>query len=249
MKQSIVILFIASLLVFSCVSKDENEKVKMENEELKAELTRAQLAVSTLEEIGTLIDSIDVARNALKLELEAGTNYDDYLERMNNINDYVTNTEAKIDQLENELNKGSSKNQTYISSISRLKKELASKSKEITALQASIEKYKNETTNLLNVVDIQEAEIYDLNDEIEMKMTELEFIENHVQEMMKKAQMTEADSYFALGEALEEAAKRTKLAPKKRKETYKEAIEHYKKSLAFGREDAQTKIDALEKKI
>ena len=36
---------------------------------------------------------------------------------------------------------------------------------------------------------------------------------------MKKAQMSEADSYFALGEALEEAAKRTKLAPKKKKET------------------------------
>ena len=101
----------------------------------------------------------------------------------------------------------------------------------------------------MNVVQIQEAEITDLNDEISLKMEELEFIEARVQEMMKKAQMTEADSYFALGEALEEAARRTKLAPKKRKETYKEAIEYYKKSLAFGREDAKEKIEGLEQKI
>jgi len=249
MKLSIAIFLTATILVFSCVPKSEKEKVDMENEELKAELTRAQMAVTTLEEVGSLMDSIDRARNALKLELEAGTNYDDYLERMNDINNYVADTEAKIDQLEEELNKSSSKNQTYIRAINRLKKEIATKAKEIESLQTSVEKYKKDNTTLINAVEIQEAEIADLSDEIEVKLEELAFIEAHVQEMMKKAQMTEADSYFALGEALEEAAKRTKLAPKKRKETYREAIEHYKKSLAFGREDAQDKIDALEQKI
>lgn len=249
MKQSIAIFLIAASVVFSCVPKAEKEQVDVENEELKAELARAQMAVSTLEEVGSLMDSIDKARNALKLELEAGTNYDDYLERMNDINNYVNDTEAKIDALEEELNKSSSKNQSYIKTISRLKKEIATKSKEVAGLQNSVEKYKKENTTLINVVDIQEAELADLSDEIELKMEELEFIEAHVQEMMKKAQMTEADSYYALGEALEDAAKRTKLAPKKKKETYREAIEHYKKSLAFGREDAQEKIDALEEKI
>lgn len=249
MKSLIAIVFTALTLVFSCVPKSEKEQVDMENEELKAELARAQMAVSTLEEVGTLMDSIDKARNALKLELEAGTDYDDYLQRMNDINNYVNDTEAKIDQLEEELNKSSTKNQTYIRTISRLKKEIAGKTKEIEALHTSVEKYKSENTTLINAVEIQEAEIADLSDEIELKMEELEFIEARVQEMMKSAQMTEADSYYALGEALEEAAKRTKLAPKKKKETYREAIEYYKKSLAFGREDAQEKIDALEEKI
>lgn len=249
MKNTIAIFFTAMLVIFSCVPKAEKEQVEMENAELKAELTRAQLAVSTLEEVGSLMDSIDKARNALKLELEAGTNYDDYLERMNDINNYVKDTEAKIDALESELNKSSSKNQSYINTISRLKKEVASKAEEVSGLQASVEKYKKENTSLINAVEIQEAEIADLSDEIEVKLEELEFIENRVQEMMKKAQMTEADSFYALGEALEEAARRTKLAPKKRKETYKEAIEYYKKSVAFGREDAQVKIDALEEKI
>jgi chromosome segregation ATPase len=249
MKNAISIITISVIFAFSCVSKSENEKVVMENEELKAELTRAQLAMSTLEEVGALMDSIDKSRNALKLELEAGTNYDDYLERMNDINNYVSDTESKINELEQALNQSSTTNRSYIRTINRLKRDIATKTEEIQMLQNSVENYKKETTDLLNVVQIQEAEITDLNDEIRLKMEELEFIEARVQEMMKKAQMTEADSYFALGEALEEAARRTKLAPKKRKETYKEAIEYYKKSLAFGREDAKEKIEGLEQKI
>ena len=66
---------------------------------------------------------------------------------------------------------------------------------------------------------------------------------------MVKSQMTEADAFFARAEAMEEAAKRTKLAPKKRKETYAEALELYKKALAYGRADAEAKITELEGKI
>lgn len=242
-------LLVIVFFLVSCGVKEENENLQMENEELKAELNRAQMAVSTLEEVGSLIDSIDKARNALKLELEAGTDYEDYLKRMQDINDYIGDTEVKINKLESELNKTSSNNQTYVRTISRLRKDLALKANEVSSLQGSVEKYKKENINLLNMMDLQEAEIYDMEEQITLKMEELELIENRIKEVMKKSQMTEADSYYALGEALEEAARRTKLAPKKKKETYKEAIEIYKKALAFGREDAQEKIDDLEKKI
>ncbi len=249
MKNSPVLLFIALLFLFSCVSKKENDQVLMENEELKAELTRAQMAVSTLEEVGSLIDSIDKARNALQLELEGGTDYEDYLQRMKDINSYVSDTEAKITALESELNKSSTNNQAYVRTINKLKADLAGKTQEIANLQTSVETYKKENTDLINTVDLKESEIADLEKNITVKMEELTLIENRIQELMKKSQMSEADANYALGEALEEAANRTKLAPKKKKETLKEAIEYYKKSLAFGREDAQTKIDELEKKI
>lgn len=249
MKKSIALYLLACLAAFSCVPTAEKEKLEMENEELRAELTRAQMAVSTLEEVGTLMDSIDKARDALKLDLEAGTDYDDYLKRMNAINNYVSDTEARLNQLEQELDKSSTNNRSYAKTVSRLKNDLAAKTKEIEELHGTVENYKKENTKLLNIVDIRETQIDDLESEISMKLEELDLLEARVQEIMKKAEVSEADSYFTLGEAIEEAAKRTKLAPKKRKETYKEAIEYYKKAMAFGREDAQEKIDALEKKI
>jgi hypothetical protein len=48
---------------------------------------------------------------------------------------------------------------------------------------------------------------------------------------------------------VEEAANRTKLAPRKKKETLKEAIELYKKALSLGKQEAQARIAELEKKI
>jgi chromosome segregation ATPase len=168
---------------------------------------------------------------------------------MKDINSYVSDTEAKITALESELNKSSSNSKSYVRTINKLKTDLAGKTKEIAELQTSVETYKKENTDLLNTVDLKESEIADLENNITVKMEELNLIENRIQELMKKSEMSEADANYALGEALEEAANRTKLAPKKKKETLKEAIEYYKKSLAFGREDAQAKIDALEKKI
>ena len=249
MKLFPILTIFSVLFIFSCTNKEEAQKLHMENEELKAELNRAQVAVATLDEVGSLMDSIDIARKALRLELEAGTDYEDYLNRMKDINNYVGETEKRINALEIELNKSSSKSQSYARSIATMKKNLAAKTKEIEALQTTVENYKKENTDLLNLVDLKETEIVDMEQQVAMKTEELALIENRIQELMIQSQLTEADTYFALGEALEEAARRTKLAPKKRKETYREAVEIFKKALAFGREDAQEKIDALEKKI
>ena len=96
---------------------------------------------------------------------------------------------------------------------------------------------------------MQEAELSDKSAQIETKNQELALIEARVQEMMIQSKMSEADAYFARGQAVEEAARRTQLAPRKKKQTYKEAIELYKKALSLGKTEAQEKITALEKKI
>jgi chromosome segregation ATPase len=229
--------------------KQENDQLKMENEELRAELNRTQMAATVLDEVGILMDSIDQARNALKLDLEAGTSYEDYLTRMEEINDYVKESELKISELEQEIAQSSTKNQSYINSIARLKRDLKSKTEEVAELKNTVESYKGVNQELLNLVNLQESELADMEADIDMKQEELDLLENRIQELMVRSQMSEADAYFARAEAVEEAANRTKLAKKKKKATLQEALELYKKALAYGREDAEEKIKELETKI
>lgn len=249
MKKSYLLLIFISFFVFSCTLKDENEKLKMENEELAAELSRAQAGVATLEQIGELMDSIDAKRDVIQLDLEAGTTYEDYLKQMEDLTKYVSDTEAKINSLESQFSESSEKNRSYLATIKRLKNDLSAKSKEINELQTAVESYKSENSQLLNMVELQEAEINDKAAEIERKKEELELLDNRMQELMAQAQISEADAYFARAAAIEEAANRTKLAPKKKKETYKEAIELYKRSMALGNTEAEGKIKELEARI
>ena len=249
MKKNYLFIVAISLLVFSCGLKDENEKLKMDNEELSAELARAQAGVATLEQIGELMDSIDAMRNVIELDLEAGTTYEDYLRRMEDLTEYVSNTEAKLSSLEKQFSEASNKNNSYLATIKRLKNDLAARTKEISDLQETVEGYKSENDQLLTMVELQTAELNDKSAEIERKKEELQLLDNRMQELMAQAQISEADAYFARAAAVEEAANRTKLAPKKKKETYMEAIELYKKSMALGNTEAEAKIKELESKI
>ena len=244
-------LFIAllALVFFGCGLKDENDQLKMENEELLAELRRANTGVETLQEVGALMDSIDNARNAVRMDLEEGTNYGDYKAQMEGIAKYVQDTEAKLDALERSFSESSEKNRAYIATIKRLKKELSTKSAEIAALNETVESYKSENEDLLTLVELQEAELIDRSEEIERKKEELNLLDNRIGELMEEAQISEADAYFARAKAVEEAANRTKLAPKKKKETYAEALDLYKRSFALGNTEAEAKIAELESKI
>ncbi len=249
MKTKNLLLVLIPFLLFSCGLKDENEQLKMQNEELEAQLSRAQAGVATLEQIGVLMDSIDEMRDVIQLDLEAGTSYEDYLQQMESLSQYVSETEEKLNNLERQFSQSSEKNSAYISTISRLKKDLSSKTKEIQELQDMVEGYKIENDQLLTMVELQEAEITNKTELIEQKKEELELLENRMVEIMAQAQISEADSYFARASAVEEAANRTKLAPKKKKETYMEAIELYKKAMALGNVDAENKIKELEERI
>ena len=66
---------------------------------------------------------------------------------------------------------------------------------------------------------------------------------------MATSKVNEADAYFKQAQAVEETAKRTKFAPRKKKRTRQEALELYKMALFLGKEEAQPRIAALEKKL
>ena len=249
MLRKLVFCLPLAAILAGCETK-EKDQLKSKVDSLQTELEASQRMARTLTEVGVLMDSIDASRQLLKVDLSGeGTSYDDYKSRMREINNYVKDTQRKIDDLENTLSKSKSSNNAFASTIKKLKSDLESKTREIAELQETVEKYRNENQNLISTVSMQEAELVDKQAEIEAKGQELALIESKIKELMIQSKMSEADAYYARGQAVEEAANRTRLAPKKKKETLREAIELYRKSLSLGKAEAQAKIDELEKKI
>jgi chromosome segregation ATPase len=243
MFKNLIIIVVAALALAACDNK--SEKLQTQLDSLKAELQTNQKFVETLQEVGTLMDSIDANRQLLRVNMVEGTTYSDYTARMKDINNYVKDTQGKIEDLEKSLKKSKGNANAYAATIKKLKADLETKNQEIIKLQDLVATLGNENQNLITTNGLQQAEINDKSAQIEAKKQELDLLE----QVQLQSKVSEADSYFARGQALEEAANRTKLAPRKKKETYKEAIELYRKSLSLGKTEAQAKIDALSKKI
>ena len=223
--------------------------MQAELDSLRAVATEGQQVAQTLAEVGTLMDSIDANRQLLRVNMVEGTTYSDYTARMKDINNYVKQSQEKVEELEKALKKSKGNANAYAATIKKLKADLEARNKELAEMQARVEELKNENQNLITTVGLQEAELNDKEAQIMAKTQELAIIEAKIQEMWVQSKMSEADSYFARAQAVEEAANRTKLAPRKKKDTLKEALELYKKSLSLGKTEAQAKIDELEKKV
>jgi chromosome segregation ATPase len=237
MFRKLVLCLPVAALLAGCDSK-EKDQLKSQNDSLRVQLEESQRMAQTLTEVGVLMDSIDASRQLLRVNMVEGT-----------INNYVKDTQQKINDLEKNLSKSDANSKAFQKTIRTLKSQLAEKTTQIASLEEQVEKYRNENQNLISTVGMQEAELVDKQAEIEAKGQELALIEARIQELMIQSKMSEADAYYARAQAVEEAANRTKLAPKKKKETLKEAIELYKKALSMGKAEAQAKIDELEKKI
>ena len=242
-------LFIVLIATFLMSCGKEAEKLRTQVDSLKVELQTSQQFAQTLQEVSVLMDSIDANRQVLRVNMVEGTTYENYTSRMKDINNYVKDTQKKIETLETSLSKSKGNNAALSNTIKKLKADLEARNKEIAQLNENVEQLRNEKQNLITTVGLQEAELNDKEAQIQAKQQELALIEAKIQELMIASKMSEADSYFARAQAVEEAASRTKLAPRKKKDTLKEALELYKKSLSLGKQEAQAKITELEEKV
>jgi len=243
------LLFVVAIGTMMASCGGNSERLQSQVDSLKTELQTSQQFATTLQEVGSLMDSIDANRQLLRVNMVEGTTYDNYKSRMKDINNYVKDTQNKITDLETALKKSKGNSNAFSATIKKLKADLEQRNKEIATLNEQVDQLKNENQNLITTVGLQEAELTDKEAQIVAKQQELALLEEKIQQVQITSKISEADSYFARGEAIEEAANRTKLAPKKKKTTYKEAIELYKKSLSLGKLEAKEKIAALEKKI
>jgi chromosome segregation ATPase len=213
------------------------------------EVATGRQMAENLQEIGLMIDSIDASRHALRTDLVEGTSYADYTNRMREINVFVAASQTKIDDLEKSLKKSKGSVATYAAMIKKLKKELESKTQELAALTEQVAMYRAKNDTLVTTLDLQTAEINDKAEQLAAKQQEVDQLTTQVKQVTDQAKVDLADSYYQRALALEEAAKRTHFAPKKKKTTQKEALELYKLAASAGKTEASDKIAALEKDI
>ena len=155
----ISIISIAALFA-SC---DGGEKAKMQAEldSLRAVATEGQQVAQALAEVGTLMDSIDANRQLLRVNMVEGTTYSDYTARMKDINNYVKQSQEKVEELEKALKKSKGNANAYAATIKKLKADLEARNKELAEMQARVEELKSENQNLITTVGLQEAELND----------------------------------------------------------------------------------------
>src|SRR6185369_9556463 len=147
MYKTLLTFIVAVAILTSCDNK--SEKLQTQVDSLKAELQTNQKFVETLQEVGVLMDSIDANRQLLRVNMVEGTTYTDYTSRMKDINNYVKDTQTKIEDLEKTLKKSKGAANAYAATIKKLKTDLETKSQEISKLQELVSSLGNENQNLI----------------------------------------------------------------------------------------------------
>jgi hypothetical protein len=243
-KNLILGLPLAAILLTSCENK-EAKKLQTQVDSLRTELQVSQQTAQQLEEVGTLIDSIDASRQLLRADVVEGTSYKDYKNRLVSINSHIKDTQAKIAELESKVKK----NGATLATIKRMRADLELSKQQIAALQQEVERVQGENVALSRKVTERDSMLTVNNETIKLREQDVANLETKVEEVNTASKQSQADLYFAQAAALETAAERTKFAPRKKKETRREALELYKLSLSLGKQEAQKKIDDLEKEL
>lgn len=246
MKYTIGILSVGmAALMMSCDSK-ERAQLQHRVDSLSAELQASKQVEATMAEVGVLIDSIDANRQALRTEMVEGTSYGDYIRRLKDINNHITETKNKVAELEKNVK--SAKSSSAVA-LKRLKQDLELRSQEMLALQSEIETMRAENKKLAQDITVKDSTLTSREEVIKLREQDISSLESLVKDINEQTKVKVANLYYAQAQALETAAQRTKFAPKKKKETKREALELYKLSLSLGKTEAEARIAELEKDL
>ncbi len=242
-------LSLAVLISASSCHVKETERLRTTVDSLQTELKTSVEVAQTLSEVGVLMDSIDRNRNVLNTNMVEGTSYTNYTARLAELNDYVKKTVNKIASLEEVVRKSKSNNSHYATTIKKLKSDLESRSLQLIALQQEVENVRTENKQLVETIQIKEGELLKRAEMIQLNQESIALLEKRIDEISKQSSVDQADAYYKQAQALEIAAQRTRLAPRRKKATNREALELYKLAATLGKTEAEARIAKLEKSI
>lgn len=248
MIQKMILGVIAVALLGSCNVK-ENKELKAKVDSLNVELITSKQTAAVLHEVSVMLDSIESSRLILRSGVVEGTGYNDYADRMRNLNTYIKETQNKLDEMEALLKKTRNSSSAYAAMVKKLKTELETSTQQVAALQIEVEKFRADNQLMARTVVQKDSLLTNNAEIIKVKEQDIVTLETKVQDISTHATLTQADLLYAQGQALETAAARTKLAPRKKKDTQREALELYKQSFSLGKQEAKIKIEELEKEV
>lgn len=232
-------------ILWGCNNKEREVALQSEIDSLRTELQESQQTAEALQDVGVMIDSIDASRQLLRTDMVEGASYQDYRNRLASIREYVQESQQKIAELE----RTAQQNRGYAGTIRRMKADLEKTNQQLASLEEEVQNFRTENRSLSRTVSARDS-IISINDETLREREEnLASLESEIQEMTTDSKNFMAESYYNQAAALEEAAKRTQFAPRKKKRAQQEALELYKKSLEMGKDEAQAKVEELEKDL
>lgn len=239
------LLFLIILIITGGCNSKEVIRLQIENDSLRNELKSQDITMRSLHDISIWLDSIDTSRNFLLTNLE-GNGSDEFSSRLIDINEFVKISEEKIRVIQNALKSSNLESSAYSMLVDALKSEVQLRVDELIKLNEQLTIYKCENEGLQETIKVKENEANDISQQALNKEQELFLLEAKIQAMVNNFKVAEADAYYARARAVEETARRTRLVPHKKRATYQEALELYKKSLSLGKNEAKSDIVRLE---
>lgn len=232
-------------ILWGCNNKEKEAALQSEIDSLRTELQESEQTAQALQEVGVMIDSIDASRQLLRTDMVEGASYQDYKNRLASIQEYVRESQEKIADLE----KNAQRSRGYAGTIRRLKADLEQTTKMLTSLEDEVKSIRAENRNLSRTVSSRDSVITVNEQTLQEREASISSLETEMQELNVESKNFQAESYFKQAQALEEAADRTQFAPRKKKRTQQEALELYRKALELGKDEAQAKVQELEKDL
>lgn len=229
--RSYLSLFLIVLFSSACDSKKIGE-LRSENDSLLQEIEYRNNILIAMNEVNDIADSI------LNMHGEGMNDhqYQRYLERIQYLHGVLMVSKQKLGYLNEELGKSKEEAGAYNLMVMALQDEVSLRDDEISGQQKEIHGAKRAYQK--NISELEKA--------VAQKDKELMLLQSAIEEIKR---LNAAESFFVKAQRIEEKARKIIFAPRKKKESYREALELYQRSYLLGKVEAGARIQALKKLI
>lgn len=235
-------LTLSAFIVFTGCDSERISKLEHANDSLKFEILKRDHIIAAIENAHRILDSLQVPAGNPNGSSRAIP--ERVYDRLSAVVHYVKNSEKELNSVRKRLRNSEDQAIAYLMMADALKSEVGIRDGEIEGLLDSVTRSQSDYDGVFQNLQNREKEMLEVIQKIESKEKELSGLKLQVKGFLRNA---EAEAYFMRAREVEEYGDKIIFASSKRRVTYQEALELYKKSFSLGKEEAQQRIYLLEK--